>query len=224
MNFIRIAGATAASAVAALALLTTAWGHAHPDTMTPARGAVLQTSPAKVDIVFVEEIQKTAGSYGIDVALDGGSSVTDGAATIDPADAAHLSVALRPDLASGRYVVNWHNVSSVDGDAAEGAYSFYLKVQPTAADLAQDAELEMVGQEPMETPTAMAGEPTVTAPAPATSPAPSGGAAPSAALPRTGDGASARSGRGWGFLIVGTAAGALAVIGASAAFTMRRER
>jgi copper resistance protein C len=123
-TFIRRAGAAAVSAFAALALIATAWGHAHPDTLTPANGALLQTAPTKVDIVFVETIQKTAGSYGLDVALDGGGSVTSGAPTIDPADAAHLSVALQPNLAAGRYVVNWHNVSSVDGDAAEGAYSF----------------------------------------------------------------------------------------------------
>ena len=226
-NVIRIAGATAASAVVALALITTAWGHAHPGTMTPDKGAVVATSPATVDIVFVETIQKTAGSYGLEVALDGGGSVTNGAPTIDPADAAHLSVALKPELAAGRYVVNWSNVSSVDGDAAEGAYSFYVQVQPTAADLAKDAELEMVGaEEPMETPTAMppAAQPTVAAPAPATSPAPSGGAAPSASLPRTGDGASGNDGRGWGFLIAVTVAAGLAVIGASAAVTMRGER
>ncbi len=224
IKLIRFAGAGTVSAVAALALIATAWGHAHPDTLTPAKGAILQTAPTKVDMVFVETIQKTAGSYGIDVALDGGGSATSGAATIDPADAAHLSIALKPNLAAGRYVVNWHNVSSVDGDAAEGAYSFYVKTQPTAADLAKDADLELVGQEPMETPTAMAGEPTVIAPAPAASPAPSGGAAPSAALPRTGDGATVGGRHSWGFLIAVTVAGVVAVIGASAAFTMRRGR
>jgi len=109
--------------------------------------------------------------------------------------------------------------------AADDGYSFHVKTQPTAADLAKDAELEMVGQEPMAaTPTAMAGEPTVIAPAPATSAAPSGGAAPSAALPRTGYGTSTEGGRGWGFLIAVTVTGIVAVIGASAAFTMRRGR
>jgi hypothetical protein len=99
-----------------------------------------------------------------------------------------------------------------------------VKTQPTAADLAKDADLAMAGQEPMETPTAMAMEPTVIAPAPATSSAPTGDAAPSAALPRTGDGASAGGGRAWGFLIAATVVAAVAVIGASAAFTMRRAR
>ena len=185
---------------------------------------MLQSAPTNVDIVFVETIQKTAGSYGIDVALAGGGSVTSGAATIDPADAAHLSVALKPDLAAGRYAVNWHNVSSVDGDAAEGAYSFYVKTQPTAVDLAKDAEMAMVGREPIKAPAAVAGEPTVVAPAAATSPAAAGGTAPSAALPRTGDGATTRDSHGWGFLIAVTVAGIVAVIGASAAFTMRRGR
>jgi methionine-rich copper-binding protein CopC len=227
-KLIRMAGTMAASTFAALAVMTIAWGHAHPDTMTPDAGAVLQTAPAIVEITFVEEIQKTAGSYGIDVALDGGGSVTGGEATIDPANAAHLSIALMPDLAAGRYVVNWHNVSSVDGDPAEGAYSFYVQVQPTADDLAKDAELEKVGEEeePMDMATPMPAheEPTVIAPAPATNPASTGGAAPSAALPGTGDGASANDNRGWGFLIAAAFVACLAVVGASAAFTMRRGR
>jgi methionine-rich copper-binding protein CopC len=218
-KLVQIAGVTAASAVAALALITAALGHAHPDTMSPDKGAVLQTAPTAVEITFVEEIQKTAGSYGLEVALDGGGSVTDGAPTIDPANAAHLSVALKPNLAAGRYVVNWHNVSSADGDAAEGAYSFYLKTEPTADDLAKDAALEQVGAEPADTPTDVpsSAQPTVIAPAPATSPA------ASAALPGAGSGPDAEGG-GWGILIAAALGGFGAVIAAAAAFTMRRAR
>jgi methionine-rich copper-binding protein CopC len=222
-KLIRIAGVAAASAVAALALITTALGHAHPDTMSPDKGAILQTAPTAVEITFAEEIQKTAGSYGLEVALDGGGPVTDGAPTIDPANAAHLSVALKPDLAAGRYVVNWHNVSSADGDAAEGAYSFYVQTEPTADDLAKDAALEQMGAEPAETPTdaPSSSEPTVIAPAAATSVAPSGGTAGSAALPGTGSGPD-REGGGWGILIAAALGTIGAVIAASAAFTMRR--
>ncbi len=222
-KLIRNAGVASAALVVALALAATAWGHAHPETLTPAKGAVLQTAPTSVDIVFVEEIQKTAGSYGITVALDGGSSVTSGAATIDSGSAAHLSVALNSDLAAGRYVVNWHNVSSVDGDPAEGAYSFYVKTEPTAADLAKDAELEMIGQEDMATPAAMPMAPTVIAPAASGTPA-AASAAPSSSLPRTGDGAGRRDGHDGTFLIFAMAAAGIAVFAAAATVSMRGDR
>jgi methionine-rich copper-binding protein CopC len=226
-SFLRNAGVTSVALVAALAVATTAWGHAHPETLTPAKGAVLQSAPSAVDIVFVQEIQKTAGSYGITVQLDGGASVTSGAATIDAGNAAHLSIALTANLAAGRYVVNWHNVSSVDGDPAEGAFSFYVKTQPTAADIAKDADLAMIGQEEMGTPTAMPMEPTVIAPAPATSPvgaASPAASAPSAALPRTGDGGS-RGGKHDGMiLIVAMAAGVAAAVAGAATIAVRRER
>ncbi|MBI5284297.1 MAG: copper resistance protein CopC [Chloroflexi bacterium] len=191
-KFIRNAGIAVASVAAALALVSTAWGHAHTESTTPAKGAVLQTSPANVEIMFVEEIQRTAGTYGITVEKDGGASATVGSATIDAADAAHLSVALQANLAAGRYVVNWHNVSSVDGDPAEGAFSFYVKTDPTADDLAKDAALEMVGKEEMTEPTAEPAPPTVIAPISAATP--QAAASPAAAapgLPRTGDGGSA---------------------------------
>jgi methionine-rich copper-binding protein CopC len=218
----------AAALVAALALVATAWGHAHPDTTTPAKGEVVQTSPSSVVITFVEEIQKTAGTYGLTVETDGGTSVTSGAPTIDPANAAKLSVALKPDLAAGRYVVNWHNVSSEDGDPAEGAFSFYVKTQPTADDLAKDAELELVGQEEEEmTPEAtMAPEATPTsqsviAPAPAT---PAGAQSPSATLPRTGDGSSGSGANRWALPMLASAAAAALVLAAAAGISMRRGR
>lgn len=185
-NSIRLTLVGAIAAVAALALVSTAWGHAHVDTSSPSKGQILQSPPTQVVLTFVEEIQKTAGSYGLDVTKDGGGSVTSGSPVIDPANAAKLSVALKPNLTAGRYVVNWHNVSAMDGDAAEGAFSFYVGTAPSPADQQKDKDLEMIGQEEMASPTAApssaaspaAGQPSVIAPA------------AGAALPRTGTGSS----------------------------------
>lgn len=195
--------------IAALATVTGAFAHAHYMSSTPAKGAVLQTAPTSVEITFAEEIQTTAGSYGLTVEKDGGSSVTSGNPT---PDGDKMSIALQSGIGAGRYVVNWHNVSSDDGDAAEGAFSFYVQTQPTADDLAKDAELENVGAEE-ETPTAEAASPTAVpaTPAPATSPepplispAPGGGGA----LPSTGTGpAGSRGASGVLWLVIaGTAA------------------
>ena len=61
---------------------------------------------------------------------------------------------LQPNLAAGRYVVNWTNTSDADGDPASGAFSFYLNYQPNAVDLASDAQLAQIGAEDEETPAA----------------------------------------------------------------------
>jgi methionine-rich copper-binding protein CopC len=146
-NLIRMSAVAIAATAALFAVVLTASAHAHPGSSTPARGEVVQTSPASVQITFVEEIQKRAGTYNLGVAADGGASVTAGSPTIDPADASKLSVALEPNLAAGRYVVTWSNVSAVDGDAADGAFSFYVKTEPSADDLMKDANLGSVGAE-----------------------------------------------------------------------------
>jgi methionine-rich copper-binding protein CopC len=194
---LRFALAVVAGSVVAVATVAVASAHAHYDSSTPTKGQVLQTAPASVVINFAEDIETTAGSYGVTVEKDGGGSVTSGAATVS--GDAQLTVQLQSGLGAGRYVVNWHNVSSDDGDAAEGAFSFYIQTQPTAADLAKDEELTHVGEEEEATPTAEAASPTAkatelaapTAAAaptevpPLIAPAPTGGA-----LPATGTGAS----------------------------------
>ncbi len=228
-KLIRNTGVAAAATAAALALIATAWGHAHPDATSPAKGEVLQTSPSAVVITFVEEIQRTAGTYGLTVETGAGASVTNGSPAIDAANAAKLSVALKSNLAAGRYAVHWNNVSAVDGDPAEGAFSFYVKTQPTADDLAKDEELAMVGQEEMETPMA---EPTLTpiatpegdtliAPAPAT---PAASLSPAASLPRTGDGGSGSHANRWALPMLALAAASVLVLAASAGISMRRGR
>ncbi len=180
-------GTALASAAAALALISTAWGHAHVDTSSPTKGQILQSPPTQVVLTFVETIQRTAGSYGLDVTKDGGGSVANGAPAIDPQNAAKLSVALQPNLTAGRYVVRWNNVSSVDGDSAEGAFSFYVSTPPSAADLQKDKDLEMIGQEEMAT--AMSGTTPMAENTPmAESTSMAGAGAMGAALPRTGTG------------------------------------
>ena len=136
-------GMTAVMAIAP----NVALAHARLKSSTPAVGEVLQTSPAQVVITFTEDIQKVAGTYDIQVLDGGGQPVTAGPAVLDNTDRAKLSVPLLPDLPAGRYVVNYKNVSDADGDKYHGSFSFYVKVQPTTADLADDAQLATVSAE-----------------------------------------------------------------------------
>jgi methionine-rich copper-binding protein CopC len=225
---LRLALAAGAAVIATLAVVVTAFAHAAYDSSTPSKGEVVQTAPTSVVINFAEDIQKTAGSYGVTVEKDGGGSVTSGSATVS--GDAQLTVNLQSGLGAGRYVVNWNNTSADDGDPLEGAFSFYIQTQPTAADLAKDEELTHVGEEEEATPTAAAVSPTAEAtelaaptPGPITSPepnliapAPTGGA-----LPATGTGPSRASDRSttWLVLAVVVAAG-----GAGATLAARKLR
>ena len=109
-------------------------------------------------ITFEEDIQGTAGSYGITVTDSSNASATSGPAVTDASDATKLSVPLKSGLANGRYVVRWNNTSSDDGDALNGAFSFYIGTQPTSADLAADQELEAVEANELATASAEATE------------------------------------------------------------------
>jgi methionine-rich copper-binding protein CopC len=139
----------------------TAAAHAEYESSVPAKGAVVPAAPDEVSITFDTDIQ-TIG-LSIEVTHDG-ASVTDGDAQREAADHTTASVPLDAGLAPGRYVVEWTNVSDADGDAHEGAFSFYIQTQPTAEDLEADEALEDEHHE-MPTGTPHAGEtPVVTAP------------------------------------------------------------
>jgi methionine-rich copper-binding protein CopC len=143
---------TAALVVAFVMAVTVADAHARLDESTPAVGEVVQTSPPQVSITFSQEVQKIMGTYGIDV-LDGtGTEVTVADAVLSDDDRRLLTVELPPDLAAGRYVVEYKNVSDEDGDEFQGAYAFYVGRQPTPEELALDEAL--VGEEEDATPTA----------------------------------------------------------------------
>lgn len=172
-----VIAAVAAIGIAIAGFSAMASAHARVKSSSPAKGEVIQASPSQVEIFFTQAVQKVAGTYGIEVGRDRGAAVTAGPPVIDENDRTHLTVRLQPNLNPGRYVVQWKNVSDEDGDPAEGAFSFYIRSQPNAVDLQNDAQLEQIGAEsPEPGATESAGSPT-TAPSAATTPAPSGTAA-----------------------------------------------
>lgn len=142
--------------------------HANYDSSTPAKGEVLNASPAQVSITFTQDVQRITGTFGIDVTGPAGTA-TAGAADLDDDDRSIMTVPLSPNLPPGRYVVEWKNVSDEDGDPNNGAFSFYIGVQPTPEDIAADAELEEVGPDgPTPSPTSGAATPGATPPASST--------------------------------------------------------
>ncbi len=165
--------------VSALLTATSASAHARYKDSTPARGAVVAAAPSSLTITYSNDIQRISGTYDVAVADANGADVTNGPSAIDNADRSMVSVPLRLALPPGRYVVRWENISDEDGDPAQGAFSFYVGQQPTASDLAADAELAAVGAEadtPEASPTsAVTATPSLPAASPTPAPVSSGG-------------------------------------------------
>lgn len=139
----------AAILTAIVLVLTSAVASAHArfDHSTPMPGQVLTSSPTSVDIYTEQDMQKTAGAYGITVMRDDagtpGPAVDNGTTVMDDANRKHFSVALQPNLPPGRYLVSFHNVSDEDGDADHGQFAFYIGAGPTAAQQALDSKLQI---------------------------------------------------------------------------------
>ncbi|MBM3939755.1 MAG: c-type cytochrome, partial [SAR202 cluster bacterium] len=115
-------------AVAALARPSPAVAHAAFVQSDPAPDAVVQAAPERVTVWFTEPLSPRLS--GMSVIDTDGASVVAGAAEVDGADPTRLSVPLRRDL-HGTYTVSWSNVSTVDGHALRGSFSFHVGA-PTA--------------------------------------------------------------------------------------------
>jgi copper resistance protein C len=193
-----LASAAAAFALAlgaAAVFVSGASAHARYSDSTPGRGEVLETSPGRVEVTFTQEIQRIQDAYGIDVESEDGTSVTDGETVFpDDLDRATIAIDVQPDLDPGRYVVSYWNVSDVDGHAGEGAFAFYVGVEPTEEQLALDADLDEVYEEDDDTPVAPVETPDVTPPDGNDTPAP-------VATPDTDDNDDEDDGPGQGTLI-----------------------
>ncbi len=205
-----VAVALFAAAGIALGVVAVASAHARLKESSPATGEGVAASPAQVSITYTQEIQKINGTYSIIVRDEGGADVTAAPAVVNEADRANVTVALRPSLPSGRYVVHYTNVSDADADPFEGAFAFYVGREPTAEELAEDAALP--GNEE-ETPAATASPAATRTVAPASS--------RTAAPPGGTDG---DDGGGVAVGVIVAAAVAVGVAGGGAYYMLRRGR
>jgi copper transport protein len=109
---------TAALALLALALPAGASAHATPTRTSPANGAVLQKSPARVVITFDDSVRVASDNAAVANAT--GASVLDGAPS---AHGRSLVIPLRANLPDGAYSVRWSIVSE-DGHREKGVLAF----------------------------------------------------------------------------------------------------
>lgn len=112
-----------------LGLTLTAWqvvaAHAEHERSLPAANAVINTSPDTVQIWFTQELFKREGANTIVVEGPDGR-VDDATPILDDADREHLTVGLASGLPPGVYEVTWTSLSAIDGDSAEGSWSFTI--------------------------------------------------------------------------------------------------
>ena len=118
-------GVAAAAVVPALAT-----AHANYDRSTPAADSTVRSAPARVDVWFTQEMFKRVGSNTLEVAESGGQRVDGGDSLLDPVDRTHLSIGLADALPPGTYAVAWRTLSAIDGDTADGTFTF--TVDPSA--------------------------------------------------------------------------------------------
>lgn len=114
----------------ALAGATVAGAHSEYARSVPAANARIPRAPARIDVWFTQELFRRAGANTLTVLAEDGRRMDDGQAAIDGGDRTQLSVTLLEPLGPGTYRVEWASLSAIDGDTAQGAFSF--TVDPTA--------------------------------------------------------------------------------------------
>jgi len=96
----------------------------------PAPNAILDHSPAQVEIYFSEALQ--SGLSSISVYDSGGLMMDLGDVRVDPSDATRMTVSLR-SLSDGVYTVSWKAISATDGHFTTGSFPFAVgKVNSSA--------------------------------------------------------------------------------------------
>lgn len=138
---------------------TSVWAHAEYDHSVPAQNEVVAQPPDHIDVFFGQEVFKQTGANFVRVFDDAGTQVSDGDGVVDDDDRTHISAAFPSTLAPGRYIVRWMTLSDEDGESDDGAFCFYVAVEPTEA---QQAECAALAEEEEPAPTTAGGTPTVT--------------------------------------------------------------
>ena len=116
-----IAVLTAILCVWALAAAPAASAHATVVSTDPADGALLATAPTRVTVTYDEAVELQLGA--LRVFAPDGTQVEVGTADHLAGQPRTASVALKPDLRNGTYVVSWR-VISADSHPVRGAWTF----------------------------------------------------------------------------------------------------
>jgi copper transport protein len=123
MRFVRVPGVAAIAAWALLMPATPALGHAAFIGSEPEPGVRLEDAPQRVVLSFTEPLNRRLSRATV-VRQDGRKIAIDAQAASDR----RLIVRPAQPLGTGSYQVVWHTVSTEDGHALEGSFSFGVRV------------------------------------------------------------------------------------------------
>ena len=102
-------------------VVTPVSAHALLVRSNPGANAVLEQSPAQIELFFSETLEAELSSITV---YDSNNLIVDaGDARVDPADEKRMTVSLR-SLPDGVYTVTWKVVSAIDGHQTIGTYPF----------------------------------------------------------------------------------------------------
>jgi copper transport protein len=102
-------------------VVTPASAHALLVRSNPEANAVLEQSPAQIELFFSEALETELSSITV---YDSNNLIVDaGDVRVDPADPKRMTVSLR-SLPDGVYTVTWKVVSAIDGHQTIGTYPF----------------------------------------------------------------------------------------------------
>lgn len=109
-----------------LLLPATAAAHAVLVKSSPARRAVLTSSPPRIELTFNERLEPAYSTVSVWTAAN--IRIDDGKVVVGPGDPRRLSVGM-PTLGRGSYTARFR-VLSVDGHVVEGAIPFEIRPRP----------------------------------------------------------------------------------------------
>ena len=123
-----------------LGLLSTALAHAKLVSSDPAAGAKLTAAPAKVTLVFSEEIDEQGSSFTVTDA----KKATVGSGKLDLNDLDHktLTGTLNAGVGDGVYTVAWDVITSDDKAEESGTFTFGVNADPGPQPTAEAEERE----------------------------------------------------------------------------------
>ena len=137
----------------AFGLFSTALAHAELVSSDPAAGAKLTKAPAKITLVFSEEIDDQGSSFTVTDA----KKATVGTGKLDLNDLDHKTLigTLNTGLGDGVYTVAWDVLTSDDKAEESGTFTFGVNadpgVQPTAAAEAEATAVPTAAATPVAT-------------------------------------------------------------------------
>jgi len=108
-------------------ILYSAWvvipvsAHAGLIRSKPEANAVLDQSPAQVELLFSEPLEANIST--IKVIDSSGAVVDNGDASVDPSNSERMTISL-PPLPNGIYTVSWAVISQIDGHQTGGSFPF----------------------------------------------------------------------------------------------------